>query len=180
MGLDPRSVANLMLDAADLRGSQVTNLSLQKILYFVHGRFLVEEGAPLIAGSFEAWQYGPVNLPVYDSFKRFGSGPITGRASRRDLASRKEFPAELPGDTELCQRIVDLAQPYFRLTAGRLVELSHAKNSPWDKVTKGPNGSRVFGLRITNENISENFRHHKVAVGEVPKIGEPNEESSPY
>jgi uncharacterized phage-associated protein len=33
---DPRAVANLMLDEADSSGIKVTNLALQKLLYFAH------------------------------------------------------------------------------------------------------------------------------------------------
>ncbi|EPZ76727.1 hypothetical protein M798_03280 [Brucella melitensis ADMAS-G1] len=36
---DPRAIANLMLDEADRSGIQVTNLALQKLLYFAHSIF---------------------------------------------------------------------------------------------------------------------------------------------
>lgn len=180
MNLDPRSVANLILDEADRRGIKLSNLSLQKVLYFVHGKFLVEERQPLIAGSFEAWKYGPVSLPVYDSFKRFKASPISARAFKRDIRTKEQVEVPIPEDAFLQTRILDLAIPYLRLSSGRLVDLSHADNSPWDTVTRNLEGERSFGLRITNENIKQNFRHHKVAVRTAPIVGEPNEESSPY
>lgn len=180
MDLDPRSVANLILEEAARRNSRITNLSLQKILYFVHGRFLVEGRGALVAGSFEAWQYGPVSLPVYEALKEFGASPITGRARRRHLITKKEEVVPVPDDPEVRERIIDYAAPFFRMSPGRLVELSHADNSPWDRITKGPDGERTFGLRITNKSIEDNFRHHKVAVNISPKFGEPHEESSPY
>jgi uncharacterized phage-associated protein len=168
------------LDEAADRGIGISNLSLQKILYFVHGKFLVEEGTPLLAGSFEAWKYGPVNLPVYEAFKHFGADPITDRAMRRDIRLKQVVPIAPIADQSLRQRIANLAIPYLELSAGRLVDLSHAKHSPWDVATQNRNGQRSFGLRITNENISQNFRHHKVTIRETPEVGEPNEESSPY
>ena len=180
MTLDPRSVANLILDEADARRVTLTNLALQKILYFVHGKFLVEEREPLIAGSFEAWQFGPVNLPVYESFKPFGARPIDCRAPKRDLRTGEVTVAPPPTNGQLRQRIIDLAAPFLRMSPGRLVELSHAKNSPWDKATDLGDGEKSFGLRISNANILENFRHHKIAIHEVPRSGEPDEESTPY
>jgi len=58
---DPRSIANFMLDEADRVGVGITNLALQKLLYFAHGIFLNETKGPLVSGYFEAWQYGPVS-----------------------------------------------------------------------------------------------------------------------
>lgn len=43
---DAQSVANLLLDIADARGMSIINLSLQKLLYFAHGQFLVTRRRP--------------------------------------------------------------------------------------------------------------------------------------
>jgi uncharacterized phage-associated protein len=179
MELDPRSVANLIILTAKERRKKITNLSLQKILYFVHGRYLIEEGQPLLKGSFEAWQYGPVSLAVYEAFKHLGSQGIETLAERRDIRTGETEPVPLPSDPELCQKIVDLSFPYLSLSAGRLVDLSHARGSPWDRVTRGDHGERHFGLRITNETIEQYFRFHKIAISADPVAGEPNEESPP-
>ncbi|MEA3263326.1 MAG: DUF4065 domain-containing protein [Pseudomonadota bacterium] len=177
--LDPRSVANLILDEAAIRGVKLTNLALQKILYFVHGRFLVEEQRPLVAGSFEAWQFGPVSLPVYEAFKHFGPNQIKDRAYKKNILTGELSPVEIPQDKNLKDRIVELAIPYLKMSPGRLVELSHASNSPWDQITGGTKRKREYGMRISNENILENFRFHKISVREFPRLGEPDEESTP-
>lgn len=39
---DPRSVANLLLDIADKQRLPVTNLALQRLLYFAHALFLIK------------------------------------------------------------------------------------------------------------------------------------------
>ena len=178
--LDPRSVANLILAEAKERQISLTNLALQKIIYFVHGKFLVEEGEPLVAGSFEAWQYGPVNLAVYDAFKNCGADPICQRATKRDLRTGKVEEVQFPESANLQRKITDAAAPYLKLSAGRLVDLSHASGSPWDRVTTGKGGQRSYGLRISNENIRENFKYHKISINDTPRIGEPDEESAPY
>ena len=72
---DPRAVANLLLDTADEFGVDVTNLALQKLLYFAHGHFLKQIGQPLVQGAFEAWNNGPVHPAIYHAFKGAGREP---------------------------------------------------------------------------------------------------------
>ncbi|MGZ0189059.1 MAG: Panacea domain-containing protein, partial [Alphaproteobacteria bacterium] len=51
-------------------------MQLQKLLYFCHGWNLEIRGEPLVADSFQAWQYGPVHPSVYREFRYFGSADI--------------------------------------------------------------------------------------------------------
>jgi uncharacterized phage-associated protein len=53
---DPRSICNLILDEAGSAARPITNLALQKLLYFTHALHLVETKSPLVTGFFEAWQ----------------------------------------------------------------------------------------------------------------------------
>lgn len=78
---DPRSICNLMLDEAN--DVPITNLALQKLLYFVHGLHLIERKSPLVMGYFEAWQHGPVHPAAYSAFKAAGKSPIGFRATRQ-------------------------------------------------------------------------------------------------
>lgn len=180
MPFDPRSIANLILDEALSRGVALTHLSLQKILYFIHGRYLIEMDEPLLSGRFEAWQYGPVHPLIYDAFKSEGSRPLAKPAMARDLLSGRAKPVDKPQDEVVSRFVRDVSVSYLTLTPGRLVDLSHARESPWDVLTKGPNGTRSFGRRITNDLIEERFRFHKISIDAQPRIGEPNEESPPH
>ena len=74
-----------MLDEADRSGIKVTNLALQKLLYFAHSIFLIEAKRPLVSGYFEAWQYGPVHPAAYSAFKTAGSSPIDFRATGQNV-----------------------------------------------------------------------------------------------
>lgn len=179
MQLDPRSVANVVIDYSRRISRPISPLSLQKILYFINGRYLIAKNSPLMQGYFEAWKYGPVHPTVYEAFKSFGSGTIDGAAKRLDLRTGAQIPVDKPTDPDLCGLIEELAHPYLQLSAGRLVDVSHARGSPWDAVTLQADGSRVFGLRITEEITLRLFNRHKVSVTESPRVGEPNEESPP-
>lgn len=177
--LDPRSVANAVIAVAQEYGLPLSQLSLQKILYFIQGRYLTEVGQPLISGYFEAWPYGPVHPLIYTSFKACGSSNISAPAVVKDLATGSVSLVPEPREPQVRLFVRETAVRYLRLSPGRLVELSHAPRSPWDKATQGANGDRRFGLRISNEDIRERFKFHKVSVGAKPRSGEPNEESLP-
>ena len=54
----------------------ITNLKLQKLLYYAQGFHLVLFGKPLFRESLEAWQYGPVVPDIYRIYKQYGSSPL--------------------------------------------------------------------------------------------------------
>lgn len=177
--LDPRSVANAILGVAAEYGFSVTQLSIQKIVYFVHGRYLTENDEPLVSGYFEAWKYGPVHPLIYSSFKRYGSSPIDKPAIVKDLMSGEETIVPQPTDPLIRLFIREAAVRYLRMTPGQLIDLSHAPKSPWDKVTYAQDNERKYGARISNDDIKHLFRFHKISVGLTARIGEPGEESPP-
>lgn len=179
MSYDPRSIANVVLGLAKENDCQVTHLSLQKIIYFIHGRFLTETGQPLVSGSFEAWKFGPVHPAIYSQFKDSGYHPIDKKASIRELKTGEAKEIQEPEERDIRLFVRETAERYLKLSPGRLVELSHAINSPWDAVTRNQSGGRDFGMRISEKLILSNFRHHKVSVGSEPRLGEPSEESLP-
>ncbi|MDR7028017.1 type VI toxin-antitoxin system SocA family antitoxin [Rhizobium rosettiformans] len=174
---DPRSVANLMLDEADRVGISVSHISLQKLLYFAHGLYLNATKAPLVSGYFEAWKYGPVHPTVFQAFKSAGAEPISFRAKGRNALTGQIKEIGEPGDPQIRQHIQQVLLSYGRLSSGRLVEISHAKRSPWDFIVDKSRTSVAFGLRIPDDVILERFKHHKIAVGETPSTGEPSEDT---
>lgn len=177
---DPRAVANLMLDEADRRGLRITNLALQKLLYFAHGIYLTKEKCPLVSGYFEAWQYGPVHPAVYRAFKSSGSGPISTRAVAKDPLTGETRELSKPTDMVVIDLVSDVTKSYGHLSPGRLVDLSHAKDSPWSAVVDKARTEVAFGMRIPDNMILERFRHHKVAVGTLPRTGEPPSDDTPF
>jgi uncharacterized phage-associated protein len=177
--LDPRSVANTIIRFASEYKKPLTDLSLQKIVYFTHARYLIEEGSPLVSGYFEAWKYGPVHPVLYNAFKGFGSNNISSPATSRNLMSGEVTVVPEPDVLDTILFIRESAAKYVRTTPGRLVDLAHAPGSPWDVVTKSETGDRVYGMRISDEQIRSLFRHHKVSVDNLPRAGEPNDESPP-
>ncbi|GET05317.1 phage protein [Ligilactobacillus agilis] len=74
---NPFAVANFIIDRAMRKDKPVTNLKLQKIMFFLQGYCLFKYAIPLIDGSFSKWRYGAVEEDVYREFKNNGSMPIT-------------------------------------------------------------------------------------------------------
>lgn len=171
---DPRAVANLMLDEADQDGIQITNLALQKLLYFAHGLYLTQTKKPLVSGHFEAWQYGPVHPSAYRAFKAAGAHPITTRAQGKDPLTGSPRPLRAVEDRAVVNLIRHVLRSYGTMSPGRLVDLSHAKGSPWDYVVDKSRTSVAFGLRISDNVIEARFKNHKVSVGTEPNAGEPS------
>lgn len=54
----------------------ITNLKLQKLLYYAQGCFLAITGSPLFDDPILAWKHGPVVRSVYDEYKHNGSDGI--------------------------------------------------------------------------------------------------------
>lgn len=74
---NPFAVANFIIDIAIEKDNPVTNLKLQKIMFFLQGYCLFKYNTPLIDGRFSKWRYGAVEEEVYIEFKNNGSFPIT-------------------------------------------------------------------------------------------------------
>ncbi len=174
---DPRAIANLMLDEADRSETNVTNLALQKLLYFAHAIFLIETKHPLVGGHFEAWQYGPVHPVVYSAFKSAGSAPIKFRATGQDMLTGERSKIGPPLDPAIRSHIARIMSSYGRLSPGRLVDISHAKNAPWHYIADKGRTSVALGLRISDNIIVNRFKFHKISIGAAPVAGEPDEDT---
>jgi uncharacterized phage-associated protein len=110
----------------------ITHLKLQKLLYNAQGVYLALRGSKLFSDDLEAWEHGPVVRNVYDTYCVFGKNPIIIPATpENDEAVRK---IESDKDTK---EILDMVYDSFSIyTAWQLREMSHVKNSPWDKTEK--------------------------------------------
>ena len=177
---DPRGAANLILSEAGRVAIHISHLTLHKFLYFAHGLSLIERQCPFVSGYFEAWRYGPVHPVVYSAFREAGSGPIEFVAQGRDALTgqQRDLPEiENPAARLLIQRVIT---GYGRLSPGRIVEIAHAKDGPWDFVVKKSQIPLVYGMRIPDDVILSRFRqHHIVPVGDKPRMGEPSEDTPP-
>lgn len=134
MAHDVRGIANFVLDLADEQGRPVSNLSINKIVFFLHAYYLARFARPLVSAKIEAWDYGPVFRELYREFKAFGDKPIVTRAHRINPVN---------GERQLCESVLskeelafleELGRKFVGISAGSLVSMSHEPGGPWDQV----------------------------------------------
>ncbi len=151
---DGRAIANFILDVCDEAGRPLTNLQLQKIVFFCHAWSLAERNEPLIRHSFEAWEYGPVLPYLYREFKNFDRAPIRGRARRLNLLTGATEIALPEIDTNAQFFLRTIVDYYSRIDAFDLVELSHVAGGPWHNVWNHL-GDVNPGMKIDNVEIEK-------------------------
>ncbi len=73
---DVLDVSRYIINYCNEKGYPISNLKLQKLLYFVQAYFLVKKNEACFEEPIEAWQYGPVVPKAYHEFKEYGSNSI--------------------------------------------------------------------------------------------------------
>lgn len=154
MAYSAKSIANGLLQVAQSRGKNISNMKLQKLLYFAHGFWLANTGQPLIDEAPEAWQYGPVYPSAYHQFKDCGSGAITHPATQVDFQTFSLAPVPLP-DEEVMGFLNAVYETYGSQSAIELSRLSHLPGSPWDQARRISNA--VFGAQIPDSSTQPYF-----------------------
>lgn len=131
-------------------GLFVTQMKLQKLVYFAQGAHLAKYHKPLLNENFQAWKYGPVIPEIYQDFKFYGSRPITNTNSY------------VPSDSVRAPYFLDAeAHDTINYTWGVLKDFSamslsrwtHQPDTPWAKVYD-PNAKST---PIPNDEIQQYF-----------------------
>ena len=71
----------------------ITNLKLNKLMYYAQGWSLARLGKPLVQNDIQAWKYGPVIPAIYHDYKNCGNSPITviDESYSNDVFSGKQY-----------------------------------------------------------------------------------------
>lgn len=142
----------------------ISNLNLQKILYFIQIRFLIDEenSRPCFNEKIEAWNLGPVVPAAYKEYKQYGASNISTTASftksniesdndKTILEEEKESYNDFTikdDDKKLIDEVVDLLA---YITVTNLINITH-NQKPWkDAYKKNKNNE------ITLDAIREYF-----------------------
>jgi len=112
-------------------GETLSNLKLQKLLYYVQSWNLVFEDKPLFDGKFQAWVHGPVSRQIYSRFA--GTKTLYSDIAVNDVMN--EFnPLTL--DQEEKDHIDRVLSVYAKFTGAQLEEMTH-QEEPWVKARDG-------------------------------------------
>ena len=128
-------VARHIVNYTNEQGKTVSNLKLQKLLYFVQGFFLALLDRPCFSDEIEAWDFGPVVPVVHRNFKEFGSNSIPKVTTVYDC-EKETFIEYIDSIDELDKRLINaITDNMSKYSATRLVEITH-NQAPWKKVYK--------------------------------------------
>lgn len=135
-------IANKLLkNASDTNGGELmSNLKLQKMLYYEQGYHLAVFGTPLFDEDIEAWMYGPVVPSVYEHFHENGAGGIVPETDN---------PIKLSDEEE--DLFNNVFQAYIEFSAYGLMRKTH-EESPWKD-----NESYGRGSIITLDSMKKYF-----------------------
>lgn len=84
--LAPSTLSNFLLCESRERGEILTNLKLQKLLYYAQAWHLALFNQKLFDEDFEAWVHGPVLPSEYRRFRDYKWRPITEEVERPEIA----------------------------------------------------------------------------------------------
>ena len=119
MPINASEIAATILDRSKARGIiDVSNLKLQKLLYYAQAWNLAFTGERLFADECEAWVHGPVVARVFGAYK----------ANRWSCIS--ETIGEPSRDEAIVEHIDSVLEAYGGLGATELERLTH-REKPW-------------------------------------------------
>ncbi|MBF0457317.1 MAG: SocA family protein [Nitrospirae bacterium] len=108
-------IADYFLSKAADDEELLSNLKLQKLMYYAQGLYLVTNKQPLFNEDIEAWTYGPVVPSLYNKYKDYGAGGIPAPTDFDYNRINRQ-------DSEFLNEIYEV---FGQFSASRLKELSH-------------------------------------------------------
>jgi uncharacterized phage-associated protein len=98
----------------------MSNLKLQKLIYYAQGYHLAMFDEPLFPEAIEAWPHGPVCPEIYHQYKHNGRGPI------EDAVAVTPDAFQAP-QIDLLEEVYEV---FGQFSAWKLRDMTH-EESPW-------------------------------------------------
>lgn len=128
-------------------GTTITNLKLQKILYYVQGYVSKFCNEPAFPQAIYNWPYGPVVPDVYYEYNENQARPIPGPEDEEFAQAQNRLKLDqVP--LRFMEQVIDKS---YRYSASELVRMTHEED-PW----KNSHPSK----EIPYEQIARYFRSH--------------------
>lgn len=127
-----QKIADYFIALSNATQNLITNLKLQKLVYYTQAWYLAIKKEPLFKEDFQAWVHGPVLPDLYFIYKDCKWNPIV----RDDLTPEKLESIEAEFDQELKEHLKLIVDEYFGMTAYDLERLTHNED-PWLRARDG-------------------------------------------
>jgi uncharacterized phage-associated protein len=137
------SVARYIIRRSNISGEPITNLKLQKLLYYAQGWSLAFFSKRLFAEDFEAWIRGPVVPSIYRHYKVYKHLPIAGMPNRITFSKKIE------------DFLNEVLLTYLKYDAFTLERMTH-NEKPWQEA-RGSLSPDAPCKRIINEKTMKDF-----------------------
>lgn len=124
-------------------GKPISNLKLQKILYYIQAEFLVRLDNPIFLAEIEAWRHGPVVPESYYEFNSHIANNITNKINDCKMIKPEEMNI-----------INNVIRKKMEFSAWKLVEMTHNED-PW-KNNYVAGGNTVIPLQDIKDYFSKN------------------------
>lgn len=121
-------IAKYIITKCSKDNNPLSNLQLQKIMYYVQREFLQKKYVPLFNDDFYAWKFGPVLEEVYYNYCNRGASKI--QESYKNIGLTKE-------EKEMVDNVVNAKR---QLNPWDMVEETHKQGGAWDIVYNYGNG----------------------------------------
>jgi uncharacterized phage-associated protein len=115
-------VASFFMAVANESGEVLTNLKLQKLVYYAQAWYLANNKKPLFEANFEAWVHGPVIPELYKLYKESGADSMI---PVKKVSEIKEILGE-----EVSNFLDEIVKTYMPYGGYHLELMTHAE-APW-------------------------------------------------
>jgi uncharacterized phage-associated protein len=122
----------------------ISNLKLQKLLYYAQGWYLGIYDDPIFGEQIQAWIHGPVVPAVFQTYRQFKWTPIPVESGHVKIDKRTDA------------HVLAIISAYGKLTAVQLEAISH-KEDPWIEARKGIAPQCPSNAVITHDSMRRFF-----------------------
>ena len=143
-------VANYFLNWVNKEGESgevLTNLKLQKLVYYAQGFALAILGRPLFKEPIEAWSLGPAVPALYRKYRNDGVIGATPPPPPQNYTAREWF------DEDEIALLIDVFEKYGQFSAWKLRDMTYSEPT-WQEVWDGGKGNTEV---ITHRKLKEYF-----------------------
>jgi len=124
-------IADFFIALSNKYENLITNLKLQKMMYYVQSWYYTVFNEKLFDKNFEAWVHGPVIPDLYHEYKGFKWKPIDKDVGEEKIKNIKSRLSDEENDI-----LNQVIKEYFGMSAYELERLTHAEE-PWKKARLG-------------------------------------------
>ncbi len=140
-----QDIADYFIALSNESHELISNLKLQKLVYYTQAWFLAVFKHPLFEATFKAWVHGPVIPQLYHEYKKFSWMPIQKEVGEEHIRKVREQLADDERDL-----LDDIVNEYFGIGAFELERMTHAE-VPWQKARSGLSEDDTSSPTIHNE-----------------------------